>query len=116
MPKFMFIADYKTRGAEGLIKDGGTGRRAAVKSVVESLGGKVESFYFAYGHDDAYVIVDLPDATGAQAASIAVNASGAVTLKTIPLITAEEIDAAIKKIPAYRAPGAAAAKSAGKKR
>jgi uncharacterized protein with GYD domain len=116
MPKFMFIADYKTRGTEGLIKDGGTGRRAAVKSVVESLGGKLEAFYFAYGHDDAYVIVDLPSETAAQATSIAVNASGAVTLKTIPLITPEDIDAAVKAMPAYRAPGAAAPKAAGKKR
>lgn len=113
MPKFMFVADYKTKGSEGLIKDGGTGRRATVKKVIESLGGTMEAFYFAYGHDDAYVIADVPGASAAQAASIAVNASGAVTLKTIPLITAEELDEAIKKIPAYRAPGQ---KAAGKKR
>jgi uncharacterized protein with GYD domain len=115
MPKFMFIANYNSTGSEGLIKDGGTGRRAAIKNIVESAGGTLEAFYFAYGHDDAYVIADVP-ATVAQAVSIAVNASGAVTLKTVPLITPEELDEAIKKIPAYRAPGAPAPKRAGKKR
>ena len=40
-----------------------------------------------------------------MALSIAVNASGAVNLRTIPLITPEEVDAAAKKQVAYRPPG-----------
>jgi uncharacterized protein with GYD domain len=77
-----------------------------VQKVVESMGGKVEAFYFAYGDADAYVITDLPDVATAAALSLTVSASGAVRLSTIPLITAEEIDAASKKSVAYRAPGA----------
>jgi uncharacterized protein with GYD domain len=69
------------------------------------MGGKMEAFYFSYGEADAYVIVDLPDAVSGVALSLAVNASGAVNIATIPLITAEEIDAAAKKTVAYRAPG-----------
>jgi uncharacterized protein with GYD domain len=106
MPKFMIKASYSTDGARGLLKEGGTARRAAVQKVVESMGGKVEAFYFAYGDADAYVITDLPDVATAAALSLTVSASGAVRLSTIPLITAEEIDAASKKSVAYRAPGA----------
>ena len=74
--------------------------------MIEGLGGKVEAFYFAYGDADAYVITDVPDATAGLAVSLAVNASGAVRIATIPLITPEEIDAASKRAVTYRAPGA----------
>jgi len=106
MPKFMIKASYTAEGARGLLKEGGTGRRAAIQKLIEGLGGKVEAFYFAYGEDDAYVITDVPDTTTGLAVSLAVNASGAVRLSTIPLITPEEIDAAAKKSVQYRAPGA----------
>jgi uncharacterized protein with GYD domain len=106
MPKFMIKASYTAEGTRGLIKEGGTGRRAAIQKLIEGVGGKVESLYFAYGDADVYVIVDVPDATSGIALSLAVNASGAVHLTTIPLITAEEMDAASKKSTPYRAPGA----------
>jgi uncharacterized protein with GYD domain len=106
MAKFMVKASYTTEGAKGLAKEGGTGRRKAVTKLVEGLGGKVEALYFAYGDDDVYVIVDLPDAASGLALSLAVNSSGAVKLSTVPLITPEEMDAACKKAVAYKAPGA----------
>lgn len=48
----------------------------------------------------------MPDVASGMAASLAINASGAVRASTTPLITPEEMDAASKKSPAYRAPGA----------
>jgi uncharacterized protein with GYD domain len=116
MAKYLVTADYKSNGAAGLVKEGGSARRAEVKHAVEALGGKLEAFYFAYGQVDAYVICDLPDPTAGIALSLAVNASGAVVVNTVPLITPEEVDMAAKKVVSYRAPGtAAAAKSKGKK-
>jgi uncharacterized protein with GYD domain len=106
MPTFMIKASYTTEGTRGLLKEGGTARRAAIQKLVEGIGGKVEAFYFAFGEDDAYVITDVPDVASGLAVSLAVNASGAVRLSTIPLITPEEIDAASKKSVPYRAPGA----------
>ena len=105
MPKFMVTASYTAEGAKGLIKEGGSGRRTAVHKLIESMGGKVEAFYFAYGDKDAFVIADLPDAASGLALSLAVNASGIVRLSTVPLITPEEMDAASKKTVAYRPPG-----------
>ena len=106
MPKYMIKVSYTAEGTKGLLKDGGTGRRAVVQKLVESMGGKLEAFYFAYGEDDAYLITDIPDATSGLAVSLVVNASGAVRLSTIPLITPEELDAASKKSISYRPPGA----------
>lgn len=106
MPKFMVKASYTADGTRGLMKEGGTGRRAAVQKIIETLGGRVEGFYFAYGDHDAFVIADLPDATSGLALSLAVNASGTVRVTTVPLITPEEMDAACKQNVTYRGPGA----------
>lgn len=106
MPKFMIKASYNAEGARGLMKEGGTARRAAVQKLAESLGGRIDSFYFAFGENDAYVVGDFPDAATVLAVSLAVNASGAVRVTTVPLIAPEDVDAAAKKNVAYRAPGA----------
>jgi uncharacterized protein with GYD domain len=106
MPKVMVKASYTAEGSRGLLKEGGTGRRAAVQKLIEGLGGKLEIFYFAYGEADAYVIADFPDTASGIAVSLAVNASGVVRVSTVPLITPEEVDAASKKSVTYRAPGA----------
>lgn len=106
MPKYLLKVTYTADGARGLIKDGGSKRRATVQKLVEGVGGKLETFYYAYGPDDAFIIADLPDATSGLALSLAVNASGAVRLSTLPLIMPEEIDAASKKGIKYKAPGA----------
>lgn len=106
MPKFLVKASYTAEGARGLLKEGGSKRRAAVQKLLEGLGGKLEAFYYAYGDDDAIIIVELPDAISGLALSLAVNAAGAVRLSTIPLATPEDVDAASKKTVNYKAPGA----------
>ena len=105
MPKFLIKASYNPDGVRGLIKEGGSKRRAAVQKLIEGMGGKLEAFYYAYGADDAVIIADLPDASSGIALSLTVNASGAVRLSTTPLITPEEIDAASKKTVDYKVPG-----------
>jgi uncharacterized protein with GYD domain len=105
MPKFLIKASYNPDGVRGLIKEGGSKRRAVVQKLIEGMGGKLEAFYYAYGADDAVIIADLPDAASGVALSLTVNATGAVRLATTPLITPEEIDAASKKTVEYKAPG-----------
>lgn len=106
MAKFMVKAKYNADGARALMKEGGSGRVAAVTKATKAIGGKVESFYFAYGGDDAFVIVDVPDEASALALSLAVNASGSVTLELVSLITPKQMDEAAKITVKYRAPGA----------
>lgn len=106
MAKFLVYGSYRADGVKGLMKEGGSSRKAAVEKAVAGLGGKVEAFYYSFGDHDVYLIVDAPDAVAAVAVSLAVNASGAVAIKTAPLLTVEDMDAACKKTVAYRAPGA----------
>jgi uncharacterized protein with GYD domain len=105
MPKYLIAASYTTEGVKGLAKDGGTKRRQAAAAAIKSAGGKLDAFYFAFGERDAYVIIDAPDNATVAAASLAINASGAVQAKTIVLLTAEEMDQAAKKTVSYKAPG-----------
>ena len=106
MPKFLIEAMYTVDGVKGVQRDGGSARRDAVAQVAESVGGSLESFHFAFGERDAYVICDLPDNESAAATALTVNASGAVAVKTTVLLTPEEVDAAAKRSVDYRPPGA----------
>jgi uncharacterized protein with GYD domain len=105
MPKYLFIGNYTADGARGLLKDGGTKRREAAQQVMTSVGGTLESYYFGFGSDDFYVIADLPDHSAAAAASLTVGASGALTTRTVVLMTPEDIDAAAQVSVEYSAPG-----------
>ena len=87
MPKFLIKVAYTADGARGLAKDGGTTRKAVVQKMIEAQGGTLETFYFAYGDDDAILIVDMPDAKTGLALTLAVNASGAARLTTCLLYT-----------------------------
>ncbi|MBD5805092.1 GYD domain protein [Azoarcus sp. Aa7] len=105
MAKYLFEARYTAEGAKGLVREGGSGRRAAVAAMSEGLGRKLESFYFAFGDIDAYVIVDIPDSITAATVALAVNQSGGASVKTVVLMTPEDVDKASKKAVEYRPPG-----------
>ena len=105
MAKYLIMGNYVGEGVAGLLKEGGSSRRDAAAKLVESLGGKMESFYYAFGGSDVFGIMDLPDNSAAASLALTVNASGAVKIRTVPLMTPEEVDEATKKSPAYRAPG-----------
>ena len=105
MPKYLWEASYSSDGVKGVVKEGGTGRRAEAKNLVEALGGTMEAFYFAFGDADAIIIADLPDEEAATAVALAVNGDSRISLKTTVLLTPEEVDAAAQKSVGYRAPG-----------
>jgi uncharacterized protein with GYD domain len=105
MAKYLFQASYTQDGIKGLLKDGGSQRRAAAEAAIKGVGGKLEAFYFAFGDTDAFAIAEAPDNVSAAAVSLAVCASGAVHAKTTVLMTPEEMDAATQKTVSYRAPG-----------
>jgi uncharacterized protein with GYD domain len=104
MPKYLIEASYSPEGIAGIKDKGGSSRRDAVAQTVEGLGGKLESFYFGFGDADAYVTVEMPDNESVAAVALAVNAGGAVAIKTVVLLTPEEIDSAAKLSVDYRGP------------
>ena len=105
MPKYLIEANYVGEGIKGLLKDGGSVRRATVEKLFKSVGGTIEAYYYAFGDSDLYIIADLPDNATAAALVLTVTATGTVTVKTTVLLPPEEIDQAAKKTPTYRAPG-----------
>lgn len=105
MPKYLLQVSYTADGARGVLKDGGSKRRAAASTLVESLGGKIDCFYFAFGETDVVAVVDMPDGASVAAASLAVNSTGAATGRVTVLLTPEEIDQAAKKSANYTPPG-----------
>ena len=105
MAKYLARASYSVDGVKGLMKDKASGRRTAVAKLAESLGGKLECFYFAFGADDVVSIVDLPDHAAAASFSLTVNSAGTAQLSMTPLLTVEDMDAGIGKSVTYRPPG-----------
>lgn len=105
MAKFLVEANYVGEGLKGLLKEGGTSRRAAVEEAAKTVGGSVDAFYYAFGETDAYVVIDVPDNVTAAGLALTIAATGVVTLRTTVLITPEEIDRAVKTAPSYRPPG-----------
>lgn len=105
MPKYMFRASYTAAGAAGVLKEGGSARAIAVDALAKSVGGSVESVYWAFGADDFFCIADMPDANAAAALSLAVGASGAATVTTAPLLSAADVDEIARRRVEYRPPG-----------
>jgi uncharacterized protein with GYD domain len=105
MPKYLVQASYTAQGLQGLIKDAASGRKAAIQKAVKSLGGKLETMYYAFGKDDVILIADVPGNTAAAALALAAGSSGLVRIRTTPLLTIEEADEAIALKSKYRAPG-----------
>ena len=105
MAKYLFHASYSPEGLKGLQKDKASGRHAAVRQLLESVGGKLECMYYALGEDDVVIIADLPDNVAASAISLGVSAVGLVRTRTVPLLTVEEVDKALATNLNYRKPG-----------
>jgi uncharacterized protein with GYD domain len=106
MPKYLIEASYTLEGVKGLQRGGGSSRRDAVARLAESVGGHIDSFYFAFGDHDVYTVVDLPDNESAAAVALAVNGAGGAAVRTVVLLEPEEVDAAAKRSVDYRPPGA----------
>ena len=105
MAKYLIEGRYTTEGAKTIGREGGSARRATAAKMIESLGGKLEAFYFAFGDVDVYAIIDLPDTVAAAAVALAINQTGVVAGKTVVLIPPEDMDKAAKKAVDYRPPG-----------
>lgn len=100
------IASYTAEGLRGLQAKGGSARVEAASKLLASAGGSLESFYFALGADDAYIVCDLPDNVTAAAISMSAAETGMVVSRTVTLLTAEEVDRAAGLRLTYQPPGA----------
>jgi uncharacterized protein with GYD domain len=106
VPKYLFRASLSAEGVAGVLSEGGSARRTVVGNAIETLGGTLDCFYFAFGDDDVIGICDLPDNETAAAFAMETSKSGRVSVSTTVLITPEEVDRAREKKSGWRAPGA----------
>jgi len=106
MPKFLLEVNYTLDGIRGVVAQGGSARKAAAQAAAKSVGGKVDSFYFAFGGTDVFVIADVPDNAAAAALALAVSAAGGATVRTVVLLAPDEIDAATQQTVKYTPPSA----------
>ena len=104
MPKYLCQGSYTEQGLKGLLKEGGSKRRAMVEQLVKEMGGKLEAYYFAFGSDDFHIILDLPSNVDMTAAAMIANASGAVRSRITVLLLPEEVDQATKRQVNFRPP------------
>jgi uncharacterized protein with GYD domain len=105
MPKYMLEVNYTLDGVRGVIAKGGSARKAAAQAAAESVGGTLDSLYFAFGGTDAFAVADLPDNNAAAALALKVTASGGASVRTTVLLTPEDVDAATKMSVQYTPPG-----------
>ena len=105
MAKYLWQVSYSQAGLKGVMKEGGSSRRNVVEKLAQNMGGTLDSFYFAFGEYDAYVIADFPSNVDVAAVAMNVGAAGAATVKTTVLLTPEEVDEATQKVVEYRPPG-----------
>ena len=82
----LFLGCYAPNAMKGLI--GGSDREAAVKALLDSVGGKLESLMFTRGEYDIAAIAEVPDRSSGMGLTVAIRASGAFTKMTV----LEELD------------------------
>ena len=101
----IMLACYAPHAVKGLI--GGSDREAAVKALLDSVGGKLESLMFTRGEYDIAVIAEMPDQSTGIGLTMAVQASGAFTKLTVleELDMAAVISAAQKAVKVYEPAG-----------
>lgn len=106
MPKYLIVATYSPEGMKGVLREGGGARRTVVADIADNLDGSLEAFYFAFGKNDVYSIVDLPDNVAAAAMAMHISAGGMARCEVTVLLPPEEIDKAARTKMWYRPPGA----------
>ena len=97
MSKYLIKASYSSEGIKGVMAKGGNARKDAIEKLSAGVGGSLESFYFAFGSDDIYAIVDAPSHEAMAAVAGTVTSTGVLSnYETVVLLTAEQIDEAAK--------------------
>jgi uncharacterized protein with GYD domain len=102
--RYLVRAVLTAEGLKNLQKQPPTALKAGVAKFVESVGGKLEFWYFDYGAATAYSVIDYPDEVAAATAQLSSNAAGYARVTIRPLLTAEEMDKAVAKWPPVRPP------------
>jgi uncharacterized protein with GYD domain len=84
-------------------------RRVAARSYIESVGGQLHGFWYAFGAHDGYTLWEAPDNVSMATVALAITGGGALSsFDTTVLLTVDETLEALRRVEqvGYRAPGA----------
>lgn len=104
MPKFLVLSSYTAEGVKVLAREGGSKRKAAIEAMFKNVGGKLETFCYAFGEFDIVAIAEVPDIETGTGMILAINASGLAKTRSYLLMTPEEMDKATKVKVDYQPP------------
>jgi uncharacterized protein with GYD domain len=107
MPMYLTRFSYTPETWAKLIRNP-EDRRTAARQYIESVGGKLHGFWYAFGEHDGYNLWEAPDNVSMAAVALAIGSGGALSsIHTTVLLTVEETVAALGKASsiAYRRPG-----------
>jgi len=109
MTKYVSFFTYSSEAWARMISTPGD-RTAALRQVLDTVGGSLEVIYWMFGADDGIVIFEVPDSVSAAAVSLAAGSSGAFKhLETHELFTQEQLGEALARAKnttqAYQPPG-----------
>jgi uncharacterized protein with GYD domain len=97
MAFYLVQASYSTQATAAMVKNP-QDRAAAVRPLIERMGGKLHGFWLAFGEYDVVLIAEMPDNANAAAVAMAVGSSGGISAyRTTPLLTSAEAMEAMKK-------------------
>jgi uncharacterized protein with GYD domain len=82
--RYLVRADLTAEGIKNLQKQPPTALKAGVAKFVESIGGKLEFWFFDYGESTAYSVIDYPDEIAAATAQLSTNAAGFARVRIRP--------------------------------
>ena len=108
MPLYLTRFSYTPETWARLI-DNPEDRRQAAQSYIESVGGKLHGFWYAFGKHDGFTLWEAPDNVSMATVALALGSGGALSsLETTVLLTVDETLEALRKVPEvqYRPPGA----------
>jgi uncharacterized protein with GYD domain len=105
MPMFIATGPYTSEGVAGLTESGASQRASQLAAMAKGLGGRLEAMYFGLAENDAFIVLELPDTATAAAIAKAVNAAGTGHCNIQPVLTPQEMDAALKIDTKFVAPG-----------
>ena len=91
MPKYLALFSYAPDAMAAMIENPAD-RETAVRGVLDSVGGNLESMYWMFGSHDGIAIVDAPDSLTMAGISAAVSSTGTITSETHELFTGEDVE------------------------
>ena len=90
MPKYLALFSYSDQAMAAMIENPAE-REPAVRSVLESVGARLEALYWMFGTHDGIAIVDAPDSLTMAGISAAVSSTGTIRSETHELFSTSDI-------------------------